>query len=98
MTNTRRIKAPVWVHDGFAPWHFATISKPDAEHLKEQYVFERRGFGSIPVIVTVGKTTWKTSIFPTKDGSYVLPLKKEVRIKEGITAGDTLSLVLKVAQ
>ena len=38
---------------------------------------------------TLGGSTWFTSIFPDKaSGAYVLPVKKAVRRKEGVEAGD----------
>jgi hypothetical protein len=53
--------------------------------------------GSLPVEVTIGTTTWKTSIFPdTKTKAYVLPIKAEVRKKEGITADTSVSLLLEI--
>lgn len=53
------------------------------------------GFGSVRVRVTIGSTEWKTSVFPQKnDGPYVLPIKKEVRKREGIDAGDAASVTL----
>lgn len=56
-----------------------------------------RGFGSVRVIVTLGSTTWKTSIFPdAKAGVYVLPLKKAVRTAEGVEAGDTATLKVEL--
>lgn len=92
-----KVKAHLWVHDGPAPWHFATIEKRFAEKLKDNYHHPRRGFGAIPVNVIVGKTKWKTSIFPDRDGSYLLPVKKEVRNKEGIKAGETIRLDIELA-
>jgi hypothetical protein len=57
----------------------------------------KRGWGSFPVIVTVGATNWKTSIFPDKKtGEYLLPLKAGVRKKEGIVADNTISLLLEI--
>ena len=90
------IRARVWLYQGDSPWHFITIKKTDADEIKKEYVWPRRGFGAIPVIATVGKTTWKTSIFPDKDGAYLLPLKKEVRKKENLKIGDTIRVVLEV--
>lgn len=56
-----------------------------------------RGWGSVPVTATIGGTTWRTSIFPDKKaGSFVLPLKAEVRTAEGIDEGATVEVRLDV--
>lgn len=47
----------------------------------------RKGFGSVRVAVTVGGSSWQTSVFPSKDGTYVLPVKKPVRLAESLTEG-----------
>lgn len=90
------IRARVWIYPGENPWHFATIKKGDADEIKMHDIGPRRGFGSIPVEVTIGKTSWTTSIFPEKKGTYLLPLKKEVRRSENIKAGDTVRITLEV--
>ena len=77
-----------------AGWHFVTVDEKNSKNIKEKCGKVRRGFGSIPVEVTVGETNWKTSIFPNKDGTYVLPIKASVRKKEGIFDDDTISLTL----
>lgn len=57
----------------------------------------KRGWGSLPVMATIGKTTWKTSIFPDKKrGAYLLPIKAEVRKKEEIEKDDMVALLLEV--
>jgi hypothetical protein len=48
------------------------------------------------VKVTIGKTRWKTSVFPQKDGTFVLPIKKTVRDSENINQGDTIKITLEV--
>lgn len=90
------VRAKVWLYEGDSPWHFITIKKLDADEIKRFDMGPRRGFGSIPVNVNVGKTKWKTSIFPDKKGTYVLPLKKEVRVKEGLKVGNTITLSVEV--
>jgi hypothetical protein len=58
---------------------------------------KKRGWGSLPVEVTVGTTTWKTSIFPdTKANAYLLPIKADVRKKEGIAANTSVTLLLEI--
>ena len=90
-------KATVWVYPGHAAWHFVNISPNAGNKIKKAYAKPRRGWGSIPVAVTLGTTTWSTSIFPDgKTGSYLLPLKKDVRKKEGVVEGDKISFELKL--
>lgn len=83
----------VWIYPGdFANWHFVTLTKKVGQEIKETYGKNVRGFGSLPVEVTIGQATWKTSIFPDKRaGSYLLPLKAQVRKKEDIEAGETVA-------
>ena len=80
-----------------AAWHFVNVDKKQSAKLKEKYTEAKRGFGSIPVTATIGKTSWKTSIFQDKQsGTYLLPLKVKVRAAEGIAAGDTITFTLDI--
>ncbi len=55
------------------------------------------GFGSRRVEVTVGATTWRTSVFPDNaSASYLLPVKKAVRVAEGLDEGDEITVRLEV--
>lgn len=91
------VTAPVWLYEGMAAWHFVTIPKELADVLTGMFSGWKRGFGSLPVEVTIGATTWQTSIFPDKRSQgYLLPLKAVVRKKEGIKVGDTLKFTLSV--
>jgi hypothetical protein len=92
-----KISGKLWMWQGKGAWHFVTIEKDDAEGIVEQYMWPRRGFGSIPVKVTMGKTSWKTSIFPEKGGSFLLPIKKSVREVEGIKVDDTVKITIEVS-
>jgi len=70
-----------------ATWVFVQLPIEDADEIRED-VPNRRGFGSVRVAVQVGETRWKTSIFPdSKSGSFVLPVKKDVRNSEGLDVG-----------
>jgi hypothetical protein len=55
------------------------------------------GFNSVKVRVRVGATRWSTSIFPSSDGLYVLPLKKAVYSKYDIGVGDPVEVELDIA-
>ena len=56
------------------------------------------GFGSVKVTVTIGATTWSTSLFPSKElGSYVLPVKRSVRRSKGLEIGEVATVSLALA-
>lgn len=93
-----KFKAKIWLYQGGkASWHFITLPKKQSEQIKFFERGLRHGWGSVPVAVTIGKTTWKTSIFPDKkSGSYLLPLKADVRRCEKTKAEDTITVSLEV--
>lgn len=87
--------APMWLNSGEGPWHFVTLPLDVADEIEESTSGFQRGFGSVRVAVSVGKTTWETSLFPDrKEGSYVLPIKKLVRDREGLTDGEDLIVTI----
>ncbi len=55
-----------------------------------------RGFGSLKVTATIGDSTWRTSVFPSREEGWMLPVKSAVRKAEGIGEGDEVALVLEV--
>lgn len=97
MLNKYKIQTKVWLYPGQAAWHFVTLPKDESGQIKELFGGLKKGFGSLPVKVTIGETTWKTSIFPDKKaGAYLLPLKADVRKREKIMEGDALVLDIEV--
>jgi hypothetical protein len=89
-------EAPLWEYDGEAAWWFVTVPPEVSEDLR---VSPRppKGFGSIRVEVTVGSSTWRTSVFPDKaSGCFLLPVKKAVREAEALDAGEPVPVHLAV--
>jgi hypothetical protein len=84
-----------WGADG-PSWHFLRLPVEIADEVRD-VAGEPAGFGSVRVHVRIGETVWATSVFPEKgSGSYVLPVKKPVREKEGIEDGDRVTVRLDV--
>ena len=97
MAKTYKVTSKVVPYPGMDAWFFGYTTKEQAVVIKAKHGKVRRGFGSVKVTATIGKTSWKTSIFPDKhSGCYVLPLKAAVRRAEAIDAGDTISFMLKI--
>lgn len=83
-----------------AAWHFIRLPQEKSAEIKffnENLHEKKRGWGAVRVEVTIGKTTWQTSIFPdAKSGSYLLPTKSSVRKAEGFAAGDLVEVQLHI--
>lgn len=96
--KTFTFTAKLWIYPSeTAAWHFVTLPKKEGILITQTYAALRRGFGSLPVEVTLGKTTFTTSIFPDRhSGSYLLPIKAAVRKKEELLAGDILTFTLTI--
>jgi len=90
----------VWLYNTEkGSWHFITLPVSLGKEIKDIFGYTSKGWGSIPVDVSLGETPWKTSIFPNKKkNSYVLPLKAAVRKSENISDGDTIvvSITMKL--
>ena len=92
-----KTRAKVWLYPGAGGWHFVTLPAKDSAAIKKAFGVAQRGWGSLPVIATVGKTSWKTSIFPDKKiGAYVLPLKADVRKKENIQLDRVIAFSVQI--
>ena len=85
----------MWFWKGPAPWHFVTVPEQQCGELEAVSAFVTYGWGMIPVAARIGRTEWKTSLFP-KDGQYVVPVKTSVRKAERLTVGDILTVRLIV--
>ncbi len=85
----------IWFWKGPAPWFYVTVPEDQSRALKAISGFVTYGWGMIPVTARIGKTAWKTSLFP-KDGRYVVPLKASVRKAEKLEEGDEVTIRLEV--
>lgn len=88
--------APLWLHAG-GDWYFVSVPVEVSDDIADLTAGRRRGFGSVRVMVTVGCTSWRTSVFPDKGlRAFVLPMKKAVRDAEGRHDGDDVPIRLSL--
>ena len=88
--------AELWRWSGDAAWRFVTVPPDVADEIRI-VSGPPRGFGSVRVEVTVGSTTWRTSVFPDSSaGTYLLPMKKAVRVAEDLEDGDEVPVTLRL--
>lgn len=80
---------------GPAPFVFAPIPETDGAEIRRIAKAVTYGWGVIPVEATIGNTLFRTSLFPKGD-TYLLPVKKDVRTRAGLTVGDLVAVSMTV--
>lgn len=89
--------APLWQWQARRDaWFFVSVPDDLSDEITARSEGLTGGFNSVPVTVTVGATSWRTSIFPGGDGSYWLPMKKAVRVAEGIERDSIVDVELEL--
>jgi hypothetical protein len=89
-------EAEVWVSGGAGAWHFLTLPGEVGEGLRTLRG-PAQNFGSMRVSARIGDTVWKTSLFPDRRrGTFLLPVKVDVRRREGLGVGDTVRATIEV--
>lgn len=93
--KTYSFKSKVWIYPGASQsWYFASVPVHISLDLRS---LQNTSFGMLPISACIGSTTWKTSLFYSRQGKgYILPLKKDIRKKEGIQDGDTVLVTCKI--
>ena len=99
MNDTVRFAGPLeqaFIEEGYDPIGWVALSGEAADAVaaheltRRLELGKRRGFGSVKVTVCVGESRWQTSLFPQKSGGRFLPIKKPVRLAEGLDFGDSV--------
>ena len=80
---------------GPSPYHFVAVPPGGCELLHAVAPVATYGWGVIPVLVTIGDTTFTTSLFP-KDGGYLVPVKDAVRRAERLELGDLVNVTFTI--
>jgi len=80
---------------GPSPFHFVTVPEDECAEIHAVASLVTYGWGVIPVVAEIGRTSWTTSLFP-KDGRYLVPIKSAVRSAEDLELGDRVRITLSV--
>jgi len=80
-----------------ASWYFIHVPPEQTLEIKTTVPIPKVGWGSVRVQATIGKTTWKTSIFPNNEtATYLLPIKAEVRKAEQLEIEQNVKVHIKI--
>jgi hypothetical protein len=93
-------EAELWLWDARQAdsWTFVSLPAEMSAEIRDLVGgTARRGFGSVRVQVTIGGSTWLTSIFPDSgSGGYSLPIKKAVRRAEALEVGHLAAVTVEL--
>jgi len=90
-----RFNGAIWHWRGPSPYYFVTVPAKQSDEVRAVAQFVTYGWGMIPATVRIGRTEWKTSLFP-KDGGYIVPLKDRIRRAENLDEGDEVTVRLEI--
>lgn len=78
-------------------WHFISLPAGVAAEIRENLKWQEEGWGRLKARAKIGDTEWDTAIwFDTKSGTYLLPLKAEIRRKNKLEAGLNVAAIVWV--
>jgi hypothetical protein len=78
-------------------WIFVSLPRDATEEIRDIVGDLAAGFGSVEVSARIGGTRWSTSIFPdSESGCFVLPLKRAVRVAEGVELGEPVAVEVEL--
>jgi hypothetical protein len=69
--------------------------------IPEKYTKMLKGYadrGLVAIKVTLGNSTWDTSLMPMGDGTQFIPLSAKVRNAENIKVGDNIKLTFVLSK
>ena len=91
------VTGPLWLWTGEqGSWHFFSVPEDQSDEIRAHCLASMRGFKSARVEARIGDVSWRTSVFPMRSGGYFLPVKKEVRCRAGVAAGDEVTVSLEL--
>lgn len=90
--------AKIWHYSttvGMSGWVIVCLPKELASEIRENLKSLEEGWGRMKITAKIGNTEWRTAIwFDTKNDTYLLPLKAEIRKKERLEIDQTVEVII----
>lgn len=87
----------IWQYDGPNGWYFVSLPQDIAKEIRENLKWQEEGWGRLKASAEIGTYEWKTAIwFDTKQNTYLLPLKADVRAKCKLGKGQEINVTVLV--
>ena len=88
-------EAKMWIHPSEGGWHFVSLPKNIAKEIRNNLKAQEEAWGRMKASVQIDELLWRTAIwFDTKEDTYLLPIKAEIRKKGHLKVNDSLMIHL----
>lgn len=78
-------------------WTFVSLPKEMSIEIRDNFKWLEEGWGRMKVTAKIGNSEWQTAIwFDTKQDTYLLPLKAQIRKKENIVLDKDVKVIIWV--
>ncbi len=94
MQSNIKVKGEIEQFPGYGGWIYITVPKKYTKDLSKH----RSMWGMFPIKARVGQTSWKTKLMMKKGGDYFVALKAEVRKKENLIVGNSVSVLIQLLE
>ncbi|HYD02959.1 MAG TPA: DUF1905 domain-containing protein [Alphaproteobacteria bacterium] len=81
-------------YPGPGGWFFVIVPKNIGEKIQKSAP-KINNWGFVKVKMTLGKTSWESSIFPDKKHGFLIAIKADIRKKENINNGDKVKIKIE---
>ena len=90
------IRGKVFRYPGPSGWYFIQLGRKVSKEIEHAPAGKVVGWVYVKVKATIVETLWDTTLFPSKEGAYLLAIKAGVRKKEESGEGDVVSVTLSL--
>ncbi|WP_428224494.1 DUF1905 domain-containing protein [Flavobacterium sp.] len=74
--------ATIWQYEGPNGWYFVSLPQDISKEIRDNLKWQEEGWGRLKASAQIGTYEWKTAVwFDTKQNTYLLPIKADVRTK-----------------
>lgn len=78
-------------------WYFVSLPVELSAEIRAHLQWQEEGWGRLKATACINATQWDTAIwFDTKQNTYLLPLKAEVRRKGQLRTGEIVKILLYI--
>ncbi|WP_299114171.1 DUF1905 domain-containing protein [uncultured Winogradskyella sp.] len=88
-----KFSTKIWKHNSSGGWHFVSLPKTISKEIRKNLKWQEEGWGRMKAHAQIDAHKWETAIwFDSKKGTYLLPIKAEIRKKSNLKTNNKIKM------